>query len=59
MILKDLLGFDRMKAVGGWPHEEAAIRSCACIRSRRPERLVASGLTISSVVASAPTGIVL
>jgi hypothetical protein len=45
MILKDLFGFDRMKAVGGWgwAHEEAVLRCCACVRSRRPERLTASG----------------
>jgi hypothetical protein len=61
MILKDLLDFDRMKVVGdwGWVHGEAALRNCACVRSRRPERLAASGLTVSGVAASASTGIVL
>jgi hypothetical protein len=61
MILKDLLGFGRMKAVGGWgwAHEEAVLGSCACVRSRRPERLTASGSTMSGATAPAPTGTVL
>jgi hypothetical protein len=61
MILKDLLGFDRMKAVSGWgwANEEAVLRSCARVRSRQFERLAARGLTMSGMAASAPTGIVL